>query len=703
MTMTETAAPHRLSDTLSQMLRDRLPNLFRLYLNPFVAQTCYCLDRYVRTTWPSGEGRVTARFPSFLANSFDEAVGGGIKLARYCASLARKPTEGLVLDFENRLGAFANVDLSDGGRIDFIPGLHAIRNRDASACIDHQYGFIALVCEPTEHWARQIQALMARDGTLLIACVNRDILAAVRQGQLPILARLLPDIVVFDESFVNREVPFGAFAARGALCDHWKGAGRANFHSTTYQPNTVSSLQFVRCLEEADPQFFAGIGADLRRIEHDFEFRTAVFRRLYSTSLSKAIRQTGCDTPDVQAEGDFVIVNHRPIFDGVSGVACSVRGHNPKNYLDELDSRPWMQDPAATLSDRLLDLTGLPHLLPAVSGATAVENALKLGLVAQYPRRHVLALHSGFGGKTLLSLTATWKSFYKEHVGPLYSDVTYVDPFAHDAVAQIDRAFEQNPIALVQAELIQGVGGVRAIREDVLRHLADSRARHGHFLLVDEVQTGMYRTGPFARSIAMSLKPDLLTIGKGSSDMMFPFALTLCSGDVVNKVKRSAPGLIDDIRRRFGYEQGYHTVLNVLDQAERIELDKRVIENAQLIARTLRDALASCRAVRDVRVFGMLIGIELDDSRLPQRWFRKRLFWFYLSAMLRHPQFPVLVGFCQYEPNVLKITPPLNADPENLRKACQTIAQILNTPFPKLAAGVAKNLLCPPRIQRRVK
>ena len=89
-------------------------------------------------------------------------------------------------------------------------------------------------------------------------------------------------------------------------------------------------------------------------------------------------------------------------------------------------------------------LTGLGNVLPAVSGGTAVENALKAALVARFPRRHVLALRAGFGGKTLLSLTGTANPSYKERVGPLFADVHYVDPFAPDARAQIDTLLDKH-------------------------------------------------------------------------------------------------------------------------------------------------------------------------------------------------------------------------------------------------------------------
>src|SRR5262249_24953136 len=161
------------------------------------------------------------------------------------------------------------------------------------------------------------------------------------------------DIVVFDESFVNRDVPFSAFTARKALYDHWNRPGKTAFHSTTYQPNTISSLHFLRCLERADPAFHAGIAADLERIDTDPPFCPAVFRRLYSPSLYRAAVATRFDTPDVRASGHFLHVDGRPIFDAVSGVACSVRGHNPSGYLAELESQGSLADCKAELLARL--------------------------------------------------------------------------------------------------------------------------------------------------------------------------------------------------------------------------------------------------------------------------------------------------------------------------------------------------------------
>ena len=183
--------------------------------------------------------------------------------------------------------------------------------------------------------------------------------------------------------------------------------------------------------------------------------------------------------------------------------------------------------------------------------------------------------------------------------------------------------------------------------------------------------------------------------------MMFPFALLLCSDAVRARLEQVRSDLPAALRRRYGYEYGYRTVLNVLRRAEELRLSERVAESGALFARLLGEGLASCPAVREVRAFGLLIGVELDAARWPRRWFRKRLFWFYLLGMLRHPRYPVLVGFCQYEPNVLKITPALTAAPADLREACATITEVLRRPFYRLLAAALGGLVSSLGLWRR--
>lgn len=683
---------HPLFATWEELERRQTPNFFRLYLNPHAAQTCYCLNAHVQETF-NAHGRGEAEYQSFLANSFEEALSGAIKLARFAANDAARDADssgaGLVIDSDSRLPLFASAALEHDETLEFIPDLHVI-GADAGIPL-RRHGFVVLFANETEP-SDEVQTLLKEQAPLLIACVKRagTPLAGFWKER-------VPDVVVFDGSFVRREVPFGAFAARKSLYALWNRRGYATFHSTTFQPNAISSLHFMKCLQADAPAFFARHAETLERLTRDAGACKRVLKHLYSPALCKTIATVGMDTLDATAKGHYVNVAGQRIFDGISGIACSVRGHNPPRYRQEMQALADLRDYHAAAEERLARRTGLEHMLPAVSGASAVENALRLGLIAQHPRSYVLALQGGFGGKTLVALTGTASKNYKTRLDPLYPNVVYVDPFGPNAVAEIDAALKAYPVGVVQLELVQGVGGVRAIPEAVVRFLDAEKRKRNYLLFVDEVQTGMYRTGPFVRSLGVGITPDLVTIGKGASDMMFPFSATLYSAAVHARVDKVRPGATEILRQPGDLEFGYKTLINVLDRAEEMNLSAVVAESGARFLTLLREGLAGCKNVRDVRGFGMLIAIELDVRRGARRWLRKQAHSAYLLDMLRDPAFPVLVGFCQYEPHVLKLTPPLTTTADEAERVCATIVKSLRRPLyrllPAALGAVARSYL----------
>ncbi|MGE3803575.1 MAG: aminotransferase class III-fold pyridoxal phosphate-dependent enzyme [Gemmataceae bacterium] len=681
-----------LFETIATLQERHTPNFFRLYLNPHVAQTCYALNQLVRETWSLGQS--DPDYQSFLANSFDEALSGAIKLARYWCHLEGRPGNGLVLDSENRLGAFASVTLNDGAQITFVPGVEVLGpDALASGSVSKDSAKIGWVvvfasCHSPEV-RKRLQGLIEVQGPLVITCVSRTSLAACQEMGW----HTAPDIVVFDESFVRGEVPFGAFAARQTVYDVWNKRGKANFHSTTFQPNSISTLHFMRCLEADAGDFHVRHQQAFDQLARDGAVCGQALQTLYHPSLTKTIKTLGMDTLQVAARGHYVEVNGQRIFDGVSGIACSVRGHHPPTYLEEI-KKLQVDDYHREACQRLETQTGLPYMLPAVSGASAVETALRLGLAAQHPKRYVLALKGGFGGKTLFALTGTANPYYKTQLEPLYDNVVYVDPFATDAIDNLRAALDKYPVGIVQLELIQGVGGVRAVPEQVVRFLAAEREQRGYLLFVDEVQTAMFRTGPFCRARALGIVPDLMSIGKGVSDMMFPFSATLYAQAVAERLAQVAPGLIEDRRRRHDYEVGYKTLINAIDRALELDLEGRVARTSKRLGELLS---TKGSAARDVRVYGMLIAIELDVRGWPKRWFRKQVHALYILNLLLQREFPLFLGFCQYEPHVLKLTPPLTTTDDEIERLGKAIARTLNKPFwqllPALGGVLGKSCL----------
>lgn len=671
-------------ETCRQMISSQTPNLLRLYLNPWVAQVCLCLE-YLAMPLLRYPYDACERCPSFLCNSREEAISGAIKLCRHLqlsqpnrrqSTSATESNEQIciVIDDKGTLIDFEETKLSDGSRIEFLP--HIIRcTSDHAAKVLQNHPTTGCVVIASQSAEACPLNLSHRRDILTVRCVT-----AQEIGCLITDHRSQPiDVIVFDETFVNGGIPFAAFTTCQSRYAPWMKRSMSMFHSTTFQPATLPAMHFMKCMRQRSPSTLTAISEQLSAVIINTAARHRVYQTLYSPTLSNVIATTGFDRADPAASGHFVRVGRRSVLDGVAGVACSVRGHNPACYPDEIEAHT--RDIASLREELHTELSLVCHLsgfIQATSGASAVEHALRLALTCHPERPYVLALEGGFGGKTLLALTGTSKAFYRDKTGPLYPHVIRVDPRSKTVLSDLDRAFTDYPIGLVQLELIQGVGGVREIPTSILEHLTDLRARHDCLLFVDEIQTGMYRTGPFLRSHDQHIFPDIVTIGKGACDMMFPMAGVLVGDVITEKLDAVGSNLARRSSHRYGTAIGIATLLNTLRQARHERWEQRVREQAKVFAKRLKQGLQNCQNVQDVRVFGMLIGIELNTQGRIDRRFGGTLAKLWSLAMLNHPTQPLLIGFCQYEPHVLKLTPGLMMSDNEIEKVCNTIIETLH-------------------------
>jgi len=270
--------------TCDQIIRLKIPNLLRLYLNPFVAQTCMALAEMVPALWP--KARAEGRRPSFLANSGEEALSGALKLARYTQNIrsqklpalenaGRFSTAVYLVDDGLHFKHFASTEViaDASGRaatVEFIPQMFSLKTSEFLARVangDKLEGILVLSPRVTDElphgndfW-RSVRQFCDSGRSLVISCVDRERFA---EGMRTPDIEFLPDIVVFDESFTKRQVPFGAFTARRELFAHWTTKGMTNFHSTTFQPNTISSMHFLKCLQDSSEIFFHEIQPQLK-------------------------------------------------------------------------------------------------------------------------------------------------------------------------------------------------------------------------------------------------------------------------------------------------------------------------------------------------------------------------------------------------------------------------------------------------------
>ena len=237
-----------LTNTIRQMLDGQIPNLLRLYLNPYVTQASYCLTQYIETIWPS-QSELEKR-QIFLSNSLEEALSGAVKLARYDANAIGRSPAGLVIDQNVRLTHFCSTSV-DGQTLSFLPEIKVCHRIDEAAEYLRQNGDqVGFVVDFLSNWIQPNYApresfeemAVQSPQPLLILLTDQIQIGRVRDNQQACASS--PDILVFDESFnqfrspirrVRRDDP-----AISALDSPWNGNISLDNLSTEYHQQSAS-------------------------------------------------------------------------------------------------------------------------------------------------------------------------------------------------------------------------------------------------------------------------------------------------------------------------------------------------------------------------------------------------------------------------------------------------------------------------------
>lgn len=230
------------------------------------------------------------------------------------------------------------------------------------------------------------------------------------------------------------------------------------------------------------------------------------------------------DAVMVRGEGSWLYDHTGKVYlDFLQGWAVNCLGHCPKVLTDALSkqmqtlinpSPAFFNAPMCDLASRLTYLSGLDHVFFTNSGAEANEGAIKLarkwGALHKNGAYHIVTMQNGFHGRTLATMSASgkpaWDSLFEPKV-PGFTKIPFNDSVALRAAIQLDTV-------AIMLELVQGEGGVNPVSDDFVATLLDIR-RNNILLIVDEVQTGIGRTGTFFACTHWGLVPDILTLGKG--------------------------------------------------------------------------------------------------------------------------------------------------------------------------------------------
>ncbi|MDQ0062066.1 acetylornithine transaminase [Paenibacillus harenae] len=357
-------------------------------------------------------------------------------------------------------------------------------------------------------------------------------------------------------------------------------------------------------------------------------------------------------------------------LDFMSGIAVTNLGHAPKRVkealvkqLDELWHvsnlfRIPNQEEAAKL---ITDNSCGDAVFFGNSGAEANEAAIKLArryqqLVQKNGRYEIITFEQSFHGRTLATLTATGQAKVKEGFAPLPEGFVTIP--LNDLAAL--EATISDKTAAIMLEMVQAEGGIYPVDMDYIQAAKALCEKHGILLIVDEIQTGIGRTGKLFAYEHFGIEPDIFTLAKGLGSG-FPV------GAMVAKEKL-----------REGFTAGSHgstfggtpiataVVKATLETIVDDSLPARAAEQGEYLMTQLREKLQGNAFVRDVRGLGLLVGIECAEP--------------IASILVEAQQKGLLV--ISAGPNVIRLLPNLLVTTEEIDSAVAILAELLESKRP---------------------
>src|SRR5579872_6650749 len=307
------------------------------------------------------------------------------------------------------------------------------------------------------------------------------------------------------------------------------------------------------------------------------------------------------------------------ILDFLSGYCVHNVGHNHPSVVaalkQELDrSGPAMlqshvPEAAGELAARLCKLAGgrLSKVFFASSGSEGIESAIKFAR-AHTGRTGLLYAEGAFHGLTCGALSLMGNPFWREGFGPMLPGAEQI---RFGDAQSLEAQLSTRQFAAFIVEPVQAEGGIRIPQREYLQTAQQLCRKYGTLFVLDEVQTGMFRTGKFLAAHHYDLNPDIVILAKALSGGLIPIGAVLMSDAVYKSVYSSLKRAIVHTSTYSENGLAMRAGLATLEVLERERLGKRAIERGNELRRRLRETLSGYEMVRDIRGIGLLSGIEL--------------------------------------------------------------------------------------------
>ena len=361
------------------------------------------------------------------------------------------------------------------------------------------------------------------------------------------------------------------------------------------------------------------------------------------------------------AEGSFLYgKDGKKYLDFTSGIGVNNLGHRPKAVQEAVQdqlNKFWhvsnlfpveIQEIAA---GKLAQAAGMDLVFFANSGAEANEAAIKLSRKAT-GRKKIITFYQSFHGRTFATMSATGQDKIKTGYGPMLETFTYVPYNDLEAL----KAEMSDDVAAIMLEVIQGEGGVYPATEEFLNGVENLCKQYGSLLVVDEIQTGIGRTGkPFAFQ-HFGIKPDIVSVAKGLGNG-FPIGAIIGRKELKDVFGPGSHGTTFG-GNPLSVSSAIATMNIIFDENFLAEVNQK----ADFLKKSLQENLLGLSNVKEIRGLGFMIGIEVT-MQVPE--------------ILKDLRSKGLIVLSAGE-NVIRLLPPLTVTVEEISKGIEILSSVLS-------------------------
>ena len=384
----------------------------------------------------------------------------------------------------------------------------------------------------------------------------------------------------------------------------------------------------------------------------------------------------------------------RVIIDFNSGYCVHNIGHNHPRVIaalkDELDKEgPAMLQShvptlAGQLAERLCRLAGgrLGKVFFGSSGSEGVEAAIKFAR-AHTGRSGILGASGGFHGLTCGALSLMNNDFWRKGFGLLLPDIQFV-PFGN--LVELELKLATRSFAAFILEPVQSEAGVILPSGDYLKKVQELCRKHKTLLVLDEVQTGFYRTGSFLAAHQFGVEPDMVVLAKAISGGLIPCSAVLMSDDICKSVYSSIQRSLVHTSTFSENGMAMRAGLTTLDVLKDEQLGARAIISGEKLRNLLAERLAKYEMFGEVRGVGLLNAVQFKSPKS----LKLRLGFETLSKI--HPALfgqvvvmhlfrdhGILSQVCGNDFMVLKVSPPLTIEDSQIERFVSALDRTMDS------------------------